>query len=390
MRTPSVLILSNCFAPNVGGVETHLTDLTLALAQRGWQVKVLAFYPHTTRVAWKRYEEQKDGTIQIWRLWWFGHNWFHVLEKYPPLQFLYLVPRLFVGTLTWLIRRHRTISVIHAHGLAAGFCARILGRWFNKRVVLSSHAVYNFKAGSGLSRMVRWIVAGMDAVLTLSEQSREELIRIGLAPERVMIYQHWIDFATFSPGDRVSARIRLGVSGSDPVCLFVGRLIAPKGVRLFLELARDPRLQAGQFWVAGVGPLENEVQAEAVSNPKVRFLGNILNADLPDYYRAADILCVPSQYQEGFGRVILEAMACGTPVLASDCPGIREALAGVGGWLVPATRETFAARLAELFEHPGELTERRKACRRLTESRYSIRNVEAIEQALICVPSAPK
>jgi glycosyltransferase involved in cell wall biosynthesis len=382
MSTPSVLILSNCFAPNVGGVETHLTDLTTALAQRGWQVKVLAFYPHTTRVAWKRYEEQAGGGIQIWRLWWFGHNWFHVLEKYPPLQFLYLVPRLFVGTLVWLIQRHRSITVIHAHGLAAGFCARILGRWFNKRIVLSSHAVYNFQTGSGLSRMVRWILSGMDATLTLSEQSREELIRIGLAPERVKTYQHWIDFETFSPGDRVTARTRLGVRGSDPVCLFVGRLIAPKGVRLFLELARDSRFQTAQFWVAGVGPLENEVQAEAASNPKVRFLGNINNADLPDYYRAADILCVPSQYQEGFGRVILEAMACGTPVLASDCPGIREALAGEGGWLVPATREGFAERLRELFARPEDLAGRRRACRRLVESRYSDRNVDAIEQAL--------
>jgi glycosyltransferase involved in cell wall biosynthesis len=382
MSAPSVLILSNCFAPNVGGVETHLTDLTLALARRGWQVNVLAFYPHTTRVAWKRYEEQKNGSIRIWRLWWFGHNWFHVLEKYPPLQFLYLVPRLFWGTSIWLLRRHRSISVIHAHGLAAAFCARLLGRWFHLRVVLSSHAVYNFQSGSGLSRMVRWIVTGMDATLTLSEQSRQELIRIGLAPERVTIYQHWIDFDTFSPGDRGAARTRLTVDESDRVCLFVGRLIAPKGVRLFLELARDPRLSGVQFWVAGVGPLESEVQAEAASNSRVRFLGNIDNTDLPDYYRAADVLCVPSQYQEGFGRVILEAMACGTPVLASDCPGIREALAGEGGWLVPATREGFAGRLADLFARPEELTERRQACRRLVESRYSERNVDAIEQAL--------
>jgi glycosyltransferase involved in cell wall biosynthesis len=205
-----------------------------------------------------------------------------------------------------------------------------------------------------------------------------------------MTYHYWIDLERFSSGDRPQVRKQAGLSETDRVCLFVGRLIAPKGVQLFLDLARDPRLQSVQFWVAGVGPMERDVKAEAASNSRLRFLGNIDNADLPDYYRAADLVCVPSQYQEGFGRVILEAMACGTPVLASDCPGIREAVAGEGGWLVPATREAFAERLVKLFALPEELAERRKACRRLTENRYSIRNVEAIEQALIFVPSAPK
>jgi len=377
---PGVLELTNAFSPNVGGAETHLDDLTQALVERGWRVYVLTYFPLTTRVPWKRYEDR--GRIKIWRLWWFGHGWFHVLERYPVLQFLYLVPRLFLGAAWWLVRRGRRVAVIHANGLAAAFCARLLGPLFGKRVVFSSHAIYNLVPGTGLARAILWITGGFDAVLTLSDASRQEYVRIGLPSGRAGRFRYWVDLNVFTPGSHEEARRETGLSSDAFVCLFVGRLIPIKGVRLLLEISRQPELREVVFVFAGVGPLAGEVAEAARANDNVVFAGRVDNTALPAYYRAAEVLCIPSQYEEGFGRVILEALACGTPVVGADCAGIREATSSDVAWLVSPKVDLLAGVLKRLANNRELINARRKACREFAEERYSVKNVDIIERAL--------
>lgn len=375
-----VLVLSNVYAPNVGGVETHLTDLTSALARRGWDVSVVSYRPLTTRVPWKRFE--RNGTVRVWRLWWFGHNWFHVLERYPAIQFVYLVPRLLLGAWWWLLRYGRGVQVIHAHGLAAAFCARLLGPVFRKRVVVSTHAVYCLKPGTWLARAVRWTMAKADRVIALSSQSLQECAEVGVPKDRLGRFVYWVDLQVFSPGDRGESRRECGIPEDGFVCLFVGRMIAGKGIGLLLDAAAGESMRSVVFVFAGTGPMENEVRDAASARPNIRFAGSVANTALPVYYRAADVLCVPSQYQEGFGRVIVESLACGTPVLGADCPGIREATSREVAWLcVPEARE-WAARLAFLAGRLDEVRARRAKCRAFAGEKYSGANVDAIERAL--------
>lgn len=376
-----VLELSNCFPPNVGGVETHLYDLVHELARRDWQVHVVSYYPLTTRVAWQRHEEWNG--VHITRLGWFGQGWFHVLEKYPLLQFLYLVPRLLWGASWWLVRHGRQVQVIHAHGLAAAFCARLLGPLFHKRTVFSSHAVYPLDPASRLARAIGWILSGLHKTITLSAQSREQLIRTGVPPDKVDRFLYWIDLDVFTAADRQKDRQSLDLSPDQFVFLFVGRLIAIKGVRLLLEAARNPDLKRGLFFFAGTGPLEAEIRAAAGDLPNIRFLGSVANRDLPKYYRSADVLCVPSQYEEGFGRVICEALACGTPIVGADCAGIREATSPEVAWLIHPEAQALTDILRRLLQHPEEASARRRTCRSLAEERYAARNVAMIEKALL-------
>jgi glycosyltransferase involved in cell wall biosynthesis len=377
----SVLIFSNCFPPNVGGVETHLDDLTRELVARGWRVDVLSLYPLTTRAPWKRYEE--TGGIRIWRLWWFGQGWFHVLEKFPPLQFLYLVPRLFWGGFWWLVARGGQVRAIHAHGLAAAAAARALGPLFGKRLVMSSHAVYNLRKGSLLERVIGWILRGFDHVIAMSNQSLEELVVSGVPPEKAGRFSYWIDLNTFQPRNPAACRQKLGLPQDRFVCLFVGRLLAIKGVRVMLEASRDPRFAEARFVFAGVGPLADEVAAAAKAQANVVFAGNVANKDLADYYSAADVLCAMPLYQEGFPRVTLESVGCGLPVIGADCPGVRDATSPDVAWVIPPSAEAFKETLARLVSNPGEARARRPACRRFAEERYSARNVEAVERALL-------
>ncbi len=376
----SVLILTNGFSTNIGGVETHLDDLLCELGRRGWRVNVLAFFPLTTPVPWRRYEER--GTARIWRMWWFGCGWFHRLEHYAILQFLYLVPRLFWGTLCWLLRHRSGIDVIYANGLAPAFVARFLGPLFGKRIVLGSHSIYGFAPGSRMERVMGWILRPMQAVLGLSEESTNELVRAGVRREVAATFRYWIDLERFSPGDRAAARQRLGVPAEAFVCLFVGRMIAIKGVRLLLEISKRPEFQDVLFLFAGVGPVADEVTRAAVQQPNVRYAGAIVNSDLPDYYRVADVLAVPSQYAEGFGRVILEALSCGTPVIGSDCAGIREATSPEVAWLIKPTATKLATLLAQVLSDPAATAAKRARCRQFALERYSTANVAVIERAL--------
>jgi len=377
---PGVLEFTDFFSPNVGGVETHLTDLTEALSTRGWKVYVLSYLPLTTRASWASHE--KVGNIEIWRLWWFGRGWFHVLGKYPFLQFLYLVPRLFVGALWWLLMHHRKVGVIHAHGLAPAFCARLLGPLFRKRLVMSSHAFYGLVADTWLSRAVSWILNGFDAVITMSAQSGEEFRRAGVEQGKLGRFRYWVDTDRFVPLDQASCRRELGIESGKFVCLFVGRLLRMKGPETLLRAARDTKFSGVQFVFVGEGPLEEVVQIASREQHNVLFLGSVPNHDLPKYYSAADLLCAVPTYQEGFPRVVLESLACGTPILGANCQGIREATDDSVAWLIEPTYDTFAEALSGLIRTPSTASHRRFACRRFAEERYSPVNVALVEQAL--------
>ena len=117
--------------------------------------------------------------------------------------------------------------------------------------------------------------------------------------------------------------------------LYVGRLIERKGLDVLLEAFR--RLEAGELWVAGDGPLRGEVEAAAAREPRLRLLGHLEGEALADVYREADVLIVPSYY-EPWGLVVHEALAHGLPVIVSDQVGAGDDLVepGANGYVVPA------------------------------------------------------
>ena len=138
-----VLILTPFFSPNIGGVETHLDDLVMALAEKGYQVFVQTYSPITTKnTSWKS-RESNGNWVHIKRYRWFGGNLFNKLENYPILDFLYLTPYLFIRSLFFMIFNTRSINVIHAQGLNAGIIGIALKVIFRKRLLISLHSIYS-------------------------------------------------------------------------------------------------------------------------------------------------------------------------------------------------------------------------------------------------------
>lgn len=376
VKRPGILILSPFFKPNLGGVETHLNDLCDYLRTQGYRTYVITYQPLTTRARGRRLE--KGPNLEIHRIPWFGHNWFHKLERYPLLQFLYLTPGLFICSGYFMLRNHRQVEVIHAHGLVAAFIARIIARACRKRAVMSTHAIYNLRRGSRLAGAIRWILSPFAAILTLSRQSQEELVNIGIQKERIRVYTYWVNQDLFQPLDGKECKRKIGWEGKF-VVLFVGRFIEIKGVKTLLQAARSVKREIN-FAFLGDGPLSGEIQKTS-SRSNILFTGSVNNEHLPGYYNAADLVIVPSRYQEGYGRVILEALSCGTPVIASDKGGIREALDSSVGWLIEPSVKGIKEKVEHLFDHPGEVENLARNCRRYAEKKFSRKNAQLIEKS---------
>src|SRR6266498_480047 len=162
----NILQLTVHFSPNVGGVETHLTDLIKGLVKKKSNVFVLTYQPLMTQTNWKVLEKGQNYTI--FRLPWIP-GFFYAFIRNPIVEFLYLTPGLFL--ITPIVLLLNKSEVIHAHGLIAGFVGVFWGKFFEKKVILSTHSLYHFPASGLYHDFAKWIFENASSVLCLSNQS---------------------------------------------------------------------------------------------------------------------------------------------------------------------------------------------------------------------------
>jgi len=178
------------------------------------------------------------------------------------------------------------------------------------------------------------------------------------------VLRNGVDLERFRPLDRPTIRERLSLAG--PVWLAVGNLIELKGVHVTLgALARAPD---AVLLIAGEGPEAarlRQLASEWGVEARVRFLGNVAHAQLPEYYNAADVLMLASS-REGMPNVVLESLACGTPVVVAPFAGAAELISTpeAGGIADARTAEGMLAAWHELWDRKPT----RAATRRFAEN----------------------
>jgi|SRR3989338_4246244 len=368
-----ILELTCHYFPNMGGVETHLLDLVNVLNKRNYEVFVLTYQPLTTKASWGIYEHKNN--LSVFRIPWI-RGLFYKLIKYPFLEFLYLLPGLIV--LTPIVLIFSNSDVIHAHGLVTGVAATFWGKLFGKRVVITIHSMYNFPKSGLYRQFVKLLFNKADYILSLSKQAADEVISLGVSANKVKVFTYWIDLDKFHKIE--DAKNELHWRNTFTV-LFVGRLVFEKGIRQLLEAAKgwDKKITLA---IVGTGPLESEIVEFSRKYTSINFLGLVDQERLPLYYNAADLVIVPSVHEEGFGRVILEALACGTPVVAANRGAIPEAMDESVGKLIKITPQNIVKAVNYLYKNKSKLGELSKNTRAFAKQRYSEKNIEVVLKCL--------
>lgn len=294
-------------------------------------------------------------------------------------------------------------DLIHSHYWLSGAAALQLARAWNIPHVAMFHTVERLKsertgapaelttAGAKRAELEGHIAAAADSVTVASPHEKDQLQRLyGLQGCRLEIIPCGVDLRAFTPGthaQRRAARKALGPE-SEPTLLSVGRLDPIKGTDLLLESVAMMRTPATLIVIGGNPEGDPELERlrqrahDLGLGERVRLPGAIAHTDLPTYYRAADALIVSSRY-ESFGMVCLEALACGTPVVAAKVGGLPSIVRdGENGILVPWRRpEAFAEQLDGLLGNPTLMRHFRAAARPSVE-RFDWRRVGAQVRAL--------
>lgn len=242
------------------------------------------------------------------------------------------------GTLRKLIDEGFDFDVIDAHYFYPdGVAATILGKYFGKPVVISA-------LGTDINvipefffprKMIQWAGKQAFAMISVCEALKQEMVKRGMTEHKINVLRNGVDLSLFYPVDRQATRERLGISGF--TVLSVGNLVPGKGhshAISALSLMPDVNLL-----IAGSGPDEQKLKGLAVAAgvaDRVKFLGALPQETLRDYYGSCDALVLASS-REGWANVLLESMACGTPVVASDVGGTSEVVRSeVAGVLMPS------------------------------------------------------
>lgn len=347
-----VLHLAEDFLPSdqlSGGVRVAVYHEAVELARRG---KVTVLAPRIVLPPLKRYDDARAFAranaarataaadppgVRVLR-----PPYWHVPLLWPvtePLQLLVLG--------VWAVLVHgKDVSVAHGHRLyPMGMAAVLTSLFTGRRSVVTSH-------GSGLHTVARtgplpirlWMhftLSRVSRLITVSRDLSRIAGELGVSEARRRYIPNGVDLERFRPGDKAPLRARLGL-GADTSCyVCVGYFHPVKGhavlVKAFARLVE--KRPDSLLILAGDGPLQAEIERQVAAcglQSRVRFLGAVDHLATVQWIEASDVLVLPS-FNEGTPLVVLEALACGKPVVGTAVGGTREVVSDERyGLLVPA------------------------------------------------------
>ena len=263
------------------------------------------------------------------------------IEVHHPRYFI--TPKMGMALYGWLmflsvlpavkkIQKEFNFEIIDAHYVYPdGFAAVLLGKYFKKPVVVSARGsdVNFYRTFPLICRLLQYVLTKADRVVAVSKALQQSMVQLGIPEEKISYIPNGVDAHKFYPTPKAQARRDLGLPNGRMI-LSVGNLTPNKGfdvlIRSFRTLADQHDNRDLQLTIVGDGLVREDLE-KLISvlklEGRVRLVGAVPHDQLHVWYSAADLFCLASS-REGWPNVILESLACGTPVVATSAGGIPE------------------------------------------------------------------
>ncbi len=235
-----------------------------------------------------------------------------------------------------------------------GFAAALLKQRLGLPLVLTVRGtdVNLLPKQASLASQIRFALRTADRVVAVAQSLRDLAIEAGADPAKTVVLRNGVDSTKFRPLDASECRLALDLPAGRKIVVVVGFLVPRKGHALIIDALATIDPDRRPFLViAGDGPEESALRERVASSgvaADVRFLGGVAHAELSRVYSAADVSLLASD-REGWPNVLLESMACGTPVVATAVHGVPEVITApfLGRLVTERTPKAFAAAFVD-------------------------------------------
>ncbi len=367
--------LSPVGSDGVGGMNIYLKELSLALAcDPGTEIDIFTRDRNLSKVGIKRLMPN----VRVIHLP-AGPKCF--VDRKSLYGYL---PEFVENLKGFMSKEKKTYDVIYTHYWLSGLAGEYLKHYFNIPLVHTYHTLAFLKnrvsnEPEHRNRMLteRHLSFAADLIISSSSEEKRNLMEeYGVSPQKIKVIYPGVNHNLFYPSRTKTAFQETGYSEDDKILLYVGRVEPIKGLMTIIEAfallkkSRNPLSKKLKLIVIGGGKKDSELsynpEAKRIKaavetsglKEKIVFLGSKEQAALKEFYSAADVLIVPSLY-ESFGLVVVEALACGTPVLVSKVGKMRTIVKeGKNGFsFAPGSPEILVNGIKEFFRKKNLLWE---------------------------------
>jgi len=250
------------------------------------------------------------------------------------------------------LKKEFNFDLIDAHFVYPdGLCAVLLGKFLKRKVIITARGTDinwypNFRI---VKRLIQYTLRRADFIISVSKNLKEKIVNLGVFKEKIKVIPNGVDFDKFFPISQQQAKRILYISEDRKVLLSIGHLLESKGFHLLIEALKIMKNSNLFLYIIGGGPYKNKLKkliGRLNLEDKVKLLGEKPQNELYKWYSSADLFCLTS-LREGRPNVVLEALACGVPVVSMNKWGLAEFIDEDKGILLDSYSSAIIAKAIE-------------------------------------------
>lgn len=328
-------VVNDLYPYSYGGLGVHVHELSKNMAKLGHHVTIFTCEKNP-----KSFNCIVDG---------------YEVFRFKPSLYLMGNYSITLSMLLPMIKKVENFDVVHAHShlfFSTNITAFIRKLKKKTPLIITNHGFVSQSVSMNLQkiilpRLAKWTYLNADAVICYTSEMKEEMENWGVNTEKVRIIHNGVNIEIFKPLKNFNKEYDI---------IWIGRYVPGKGIEFLIQSIYELKREFKNIKVlmVGSGILKKTIEimvGEMGLVDNIRFIERISNEDLPIYYNKSKVFVLTS-LEEGVPRTILEAMACGVPVVCSDLPQLRKIVKGCGILVPKKDVQKISIAIAEILKEP--------------------------------------